>query len=81
LKRAIKGKKMSTDKTSVAAGSDPQSNSKVSGQSTLPIYIGLLVFVVALVASTVMFGLPGLYLPAVALVPVVFGLLLWISFG
>ena len=72
---------MSTDKTNAVAGSDPQSHTKVSGQSTRPIYIGLLVFVVALVASTVMFGLPGLYLPAVALVPVVFGLLLWISFG
>ena len=72
---------MSTDKTNAVAGSDPQSNTKVSGQSTRPIYIGLLVFGVALVASTVMFGLPGLYLPAVALVPVVFGLLLWISFG
>ncbi len=45
-------------------------------------FYGLLGLVVVLWGTSVlMFGVPGLYLPAVALVPVVFGLLIWISIG
>ncbi len=46
-----------------------------------PIYAALLLFVVAMVVSVVSFGVPGLYLPAVAAVPVIFVLLIWISVG
>ena len=72
---------MPFDKTSGIAGSDQQSKAEDGPQRVGPIYIGLLVFLAALVASTAMFGLPGLYLPAVAMVPVIFGLLIWISLG
>lgn len=47
----------------------------------LPIYAALGLFLAAMVASVAFFGLPGLYLPAVALVPVMFVLLIRITLG
>lgn len=49
----------------------------------VPLWVyGLVALVVVLwAASVLMFGVPGLYIPAVALVPVVFGVLLLISRG
>ena len=43
------------------------------------IYFALLTFVSLWIMSGMTFGLPGLYLPAVALVPVMFGLLIAIT--
>jgi hypothetical protein len=46
-----------------------------------PIYAALAAFLAALVGSVMIFGLPGLYIPMVALVPVVYFLLIRISLG
>lgn len=45
------------------------------------IYIGLLVVFVLWGASVALFGLPGLYLPAVMAVPVIFVLLIRLTLG
>ena len=45
------------------------------------IYFALIAFVSLWGISTLTFGLPGLYLPALALVPVCFIVLIWISLG
>lgn len=46
-----------------------------------PIYAGLVIFLVAMAASVAIFGLPGLYIPAVAFVPVMYFILIRISLG
>lgn len=46
-----------------------------------PIYAALVAFLAALAGSVMIFGLPGLYIPMVALVPVVYFLLIRISMG
>ena len=46
-----------------------------------PIYLGLVLFLVGMVASVMAFGLPGLYIPAVAFVPVMYFILIRISLG
>jgi len=48
---------------------------------TLRILLGVLAFVVAWGASVAVWGVPGLYLPALALVPVVWVILILISRG
>lgn len=45
------------------------------------IYYAVLVFVAIWATLVVLFGIPGLYLPAVALVPVIYLLLIIISRG
>lgn len=45
------------------------------------IYFALIAFVSLWGISVLTFGLPGLYLPALALVPVCFIMLIWISLG
>ena len=44
-------------------------------------WAALIAFISLWMCSALTFGLPGLYLPALALVPVVFGLLLLITKG
>jgi len=46
-----------------------------------PIYLGLALFLAGMVASVMVFGLPGLYIPAVAFVPVMYFILIRISLG
>lgn len=46
-----------------------------------PILLTVFVLLAAWAGSFVMWGVPGLYIPAVALVPVMIGLLIWISRG
>ncbi|MBU3258648.1 hypothetical protein KPG71_01325 [Roseovarius sp. PS-C2] len=46
-----------------------------------PILLTVFVLLAAWAGSVVMWGIPGLYIPAVALVPVMMGLLIWISRG
>lgn len=59
------------------------SNARHSDAPRVPLWFyGMLVLVVILWGiSVVMFGVPGLYIPAVAFVPMVFSLLIWISIG
>lgn len=45
------------------------------------IYFALISFLSLWGISALTFGLPGLYVPALALVPVCFALLIWISMG
>ncbi|WP_300039186.1 hypothetical protein [uncultured Roseobacter sp.] len=45
------------------------------------IWFALILFVSLWMCSALIFGLPGLYLPAVAMVPVIFILLLMITWG
>lgn len=46
-----------------------------------PILLTVLVLVAAWAGSFVMWGVPGLYIPAVAMVPVMMAVLIWISRG
>lgn len=46
-----------------------------------PILLTVIVLVAAWAASFVMWGVPGLYIPAVAMVPVMMAVLIWISRG
>lgn len=43
--------------------------------------IGAILFLAAWAGSVVLFGIPGLYIPALILVPVVYVLMVWGSFG
>lgn len=45
------------------------------------LYFAIVAFVSLWGISILTFGLPGLYLPALALVPVMFVMLIWISLG
>ncbi|WP_424833346.1 ion channel [Ruegeria sp.] len=45
------------------------------------IFLGLFVYCAGWIASSAAFGLPGFYLPALLQVPIIFGGLIWISFG
>lgn len=45
------------------------------------LYFALIAFISLWGISVLTFGLPGLYLPALALVPVMFVILIWISLG
>ncbi|PKQ11752.1 MAG: hypothetical protein CVT70_12520 [Alphaproteobacteria bacterium HGW-Alphaproteobacteria-1] len=49
--------------------------------TVLKILLSVAVFVAAWATSVVLWGIPGLYIPALALVPVIWGLLLMISRG
>lgn len=49
--------------------------------AALPIFFVVLLLVAAWAGSFVMWGVPGLYIPAVAMVPVMMGVLVWISRG
>lgn len=49
--------------------------------TVLSLYLGLAVFVAGWATSVVLWGIPGLYIPALGLVPVIWGLLLMISRG
>lgn len=49
--------------------------------AVLPILLTVFVLVAAWAGSFVMWGVPGLYIPAVAMVPVLMGMLVWISRG
>ena len=46
-----------------------------------PLLLTVLVLVAAWAGSFVMWGVPGLYIPAVAMVPVMMAVLIWISRG
>lgn len=46
-----------------------------------PILLSVAVFVAAWATSVALWGIPGLYIPALALVPVIWALLLMISRG
>ncbi len=46
-----------------------------------PVYLGLAIFLVAMIASVAIFGLPGLYIPAVAFVPVMYLVLIRLTVG
>ncbi|MEI4231442.1 hypothetical protein [Roseovarius sp. D22-M7] len=43
--------------------------------------IGVLLFIAAWAGSVVIWGIPGLYIPAVILVPVIYVLMVWGSRG
>lgn len=68
-----------------AAPSDVQHTSANSHDpdavAVLPILISVVVFLAGWATSIVMWGIPGLYIPALALVPVIWVLLLLISRG
>lgn len=49
--------------------------------AVLPILLSVAVFIAAWATSIVIWGIPGLYIPALALVPVMWVLLLLISRG
>ena len=55
--------------------------SRSGRKRTLRILLGVLAFIAAWGASAVIWGVPGLYLPALALVPVVWVVLILISRG
>lgn len=46
-----------------------------------PILLTVIMLVAAWAGSFVMWGVPGLYIPAVAMVPVMMAVLVWISRG
>lgn len=73
---------MPYDATSLTDRSDlAQNDTADSGPRLWPIYAGLILALAALAGSVALFGLPGLYIPAVALVPVMFLLLIRITLG
>lgn len=45
------------------------------------VWFALIMFVSLWLSSGLVFGLPGLYLPALAMVPIVFVLLIWITWA
>lgn len=49
--------------------------------AVVPIFLGLAVFIAGWATSIALWGIPGLYIPALALVPVMWVLLLLISRG
>ncbi|MDF1801996.1 hypothetical protein [Thalassovita sp.] len=66
--------------TAIDPSAAPTSEPKESSPDTLILLITLLA-VVAWGASVFFFGIPGLYIPALAMVPVIYVLLIVISRG
>lgn len=64
--------------TNLPAISSPE-RSESAHVATILMFV--LVFVAGIVLSVLMFGLPGLYIPAVAIVPVMFVVLIMITLG
>lgn len=50
-------------------------------EATWPFFLVAALIVVGWAASVALFGVPGLYIPAVAAVPVIWALLIWVSMG
>jgi hypothetical protein len=71
---------MPFDKTGYAEVLDRPATAE-TGPKLWPIYMGLFVFLAAMTASVLTFGLPGLFIPAVAMVPVMFVILIRITLG
>jgi hypothetical protein len=59
----------------------PQPETTAETATVLRILLSLAVFVAGWATSVALWGIPGLYIPALALVPVVWALLLVISRG
>ena len=73
---------MPFDATAMTRPSEAETNKSTdTDPNLLPIYAALVLFLVVMVTSAALFGLPGLYLPVVSLVPVMFVLLIRISLG
>lgn len=74
---------MAMSDTSLAPNLVPDTNAAPTPRLTgdLVAYLVALVLIVALAVNTVLFGLPGLAMTALALVPVCYGLLILLSLG
>lgn len=69
--------------STLSPGADLKSNTKPKAPRSTEktVLLAVLLFLALWTAAVVTFGLPGLYLPALALVPVMWGLLVVISRG
>ncbi|HKL06613.1 MAG TPA: hypothetical protein VJ929_12455 [Roseovarius sp.] len=76
---------MTASETYTASNTDEQHSDSTEKDPDIAIAGPILLTVVMLVAawagSFVMWGVPGLYIPAVAMVPVMMAVLVWISRG
>ena len=54
---------------------------KSERRTEILLLVGVLVFIAAWAGSVVIWGIPGLYIPAVILVPVIYVLMVWGSRG
>ncbi len=57
----------------------PQAETDAETATVLRILLSVAVFVAGWATSVALWGIPGLYIPALALVPVVWGLLITVS--
>lgn len=72
---------MPFDKLAYTEEQDSRETVQQAEPKLWPIYTGIVLFLAGMVASVLTFGLPGLFIPAVAMVPVLFVMLIRISLG
>ncbi|NIZ61500.1 hypothetical protein DL239_10975 [Sedimentitalea sp. CY04] len=70
-----------TDATASSAHSPTNQTAKSEMSTDAKMFLAIAVFLALWALSVVIWGIPGLYMPAVALVPVIFGLLMLITRG
>jgi hypothetical protein len=71
----VKGPTMTATETHAT----PQAETDAETATVLRILLSVTVFVAGWATSVALWGIPGLYIPALALVPVVWGLLITVS--
>ena len=70
-----------TDATASAAYSPANQTAKSEISTDAKVFLAIAVFLALWALSVVIWGIPGLYIPAVAMVPMIFGLLMLITRG
>jgi len=70
-----------TDTSAAPRATTPQPETDAETIAVLRVLLSVAVFVAGWATSVALWGIPGLYIPALALVPVAWGLLIMISRG
>ncbi len=81
LRNSMKGMIMTAIDSHAHTHAAPQATTESETATALRILLSVAVFVAGWATSVALWGIPGLYIPALALVPVAWGMLIVISRG